>query len=65
MNAYSLYRETAAEKYDAMRIVRAAGATVANVSGCGTGYYIQIEATAAQASEIDRMIFEARKAATV
>ena len=56
MNAYSLYCATAAEKYDAMRIARAAGATVTGVSGCGTGYYIQIEATAAQAETINEMI---------
>lgn len=56
MNAYNLYRATAAEKYDVMRIVRAAGATVTGVSGCGTGYYIQIEATEAQAATINEMI---------
>lgn len=58
MNAYSLYRATAAEKYDAMRIVRAAGATVTGVSGCGTGYYIQITATSEQAATINEMIMQ-------
>lgn len=56
MNSYNLYRETAAEKYEAMRIIRAAGATVTGVSGCGTGYYIQIAATSEQAAEINDMI---------
>lgn len=64
MNAYNLYRATAAEKYEAMRMICAAGATVTGVSGCGTGYYIQLNATAEQASEIDRMILKARKGET-
>ena len=56
MNAYSLYRATAAEKYEAMRMIRAAGAEITGVSGCGTGYYIQIAATSEQAAEINDMI---------
>lgn len=55
-SAYNLYRETATEKYAAMAMIRKAGATVTNVSGCGTGYYIQLTATPEQANEIDRMI---------
>lgn len=61
INAYNLYRETATEKYEALAMIRRAGATVTGVSGCGTGYYIQLNATPEQASELDRMIFEAQR----
>ena len=58
MNSYNLYRETEAEKYQAMNMIRKAGARVTNVSGCGSGYYIQLEATPEQAENINRMIDE-------
>lgn len=58
INAYNMYRETEKEKYAAMAIIRKAGAVITGVSGCGTGYYIQLDATPEQASEIDRMLFE-------
>ena len=61
INAYNLYRGTEAEKYEALAMIRRAGATVTGVSGCGTGYYIQLDATPEQASELDRMIFEAQR----
>lgn len=61
INSYNLYRETTAGKYEAMAMIRKAGATVTGVSGCGSGYYIQLNATPEQASELDRMIFEAQK----
>lgn len=64
MNSYNLYRETAAEKYEAMQMIRKAGGKITGVSGCGTGYYIQLNATPEQAGEIDRMILKARKVAT-
>ena len=61
LNSYNLYRETAEEKYAAMAMIRKAGAVVTGVSGCGSGYYIQLNATPEQASELDRMIFEAQR----
>lgn len=53
MNNYSIYLATESEKYNLINLVRAAGATVSGVSGCGTGYYIQIDATPDQANEIN------------
>jgi hypothetical protein len=50
--------ETEAEKYHVMDMIRKAGARVTNVSGCGSGYYIQFDATLEQANEIDRMILQ-------
>ena len=58
MNSYNLYRETETEKYQVMKMIRAAGARVTNVSGCGSGYYIQLEATPEQAKNINKMIDE-------
>jgi hypothetical protein len=58
MNSYNLYRETETEKYQVMKMIRAAGARVTNVSGCGSGYYIQLEATPEQAENINKMIDE-------
>jgi len=58
MHNYNVYRETETEKYKVIDLIRKAGARVTSVSGCGSGYYIQLEATPEQASEIDRMIFQ-------
>lgn len=58
MHNYNVYRETETEKYQVMNMIRKAGARVTNVSGCGSGYYIQLEATLEQTSEIDRMILQ-------
>ena len=46
---YSIYLYSEDQKYTFLDLVRCAGARVAGVSGCGTGYYIQVEATPAQA----------------
>lgn len=45
MNNYSIYLSTETEKYNLIDIARDAGAIITGVSGCGTGYYIQIDAT--------------------
>lgn len=58
MENYNVYRETETEKYQVMDLIRKAGARVTNVSGCGAGYYIQLEATPEQANKIDRMILQ-------
>lgn len=58
MNSYNVYCETETGKYQVMKMIRAAGARVTNVSGCGSGYYIQLEATPEQAENINKMIDE-------
>ena len=57
MTNYNIYLETETEKYDCIAQARKAGATVTGVSGCGTGYYIQIDATEAQADYINRNLY--------
>ena len=56
MNNYSIYRETNEEKYQVIYFIKKAGATLTGVSACGTGYYIQLDATPAQADVINNMI---------
>lgn len=51
---YHIVIPTEPEKYRYIDIVRAAGAAVTGVSGYGTGYYIQIDATPEQVAQIDR-----------
>jgi hypothetical protein len=59
MENYSIYLSTETEKYDFINAARAAGATITGVSGCGTGYYIQIDATREQADYINRTAYTA------
>lgn len=54
MNDYNIYLNTEIEKYDLIHATREAGAILAGVSGCGTGYYIQIEATPEQIEYINK-----------
>ena len=56
MANYSIYLATEAEKYNLIALAREAGAAVTGVSGCGTGYYIQIDATAAQVEKINKKL---------
>lgn len=56
MNNYNLYRATEAEKYQVINFIKKAGATLTGVSACGTGYYIQLDATPEQADAINNMI---------
>lgn len=53
MQNYNIYLETEGEKYALIELARAAGAKITGVSGCGTGYYIQLQATPAQAHTIN------------
>lgn len=53
MQNYNIYVNTENEKYNIMDLARAAGAKITGVSGCGTGYYIQLDATPAQAHAIN------------
>lgn len=45
MQNYNIYLSTEAEKYNFMELARAQGAIIDAVSGCGSGYYIQLRAT--------------------
>lgn len=59
MENYNIYLSTEREKYDFIDAARKAGAIVTGVSGCGDGYYIQIDATPDQAAFIDRIFYTA------
>lgn len=48
MNSYNIYVQTETEKYQVIADIRAAGAILTGVSGCGAGYYIQLDATPEQ-----------------
>ncbi len=54
MSYYSIYLATEKEKYLLMSIVRRAGAILADVAGCGTGYNLSIKATPLQVETINR-----------
>lgn len=56
MENYNIYLSTENEKYNFISIARAAGAVVTGVSGCGYGYYIQINATPQQAETINKRL---------
>lgn len=56
MNNYNIYTATEAEKYRIMTLIRTAGGKITGVSGCGSGYYIQLEATPAQVFDINRRL---------
>lgn len=53
MQNYNIYTATEAEKYRILDLVRSTGGKITGVSGCGSGYYIQIQATPAQAHTIN------------
>ena len=59
MENYSIYLQTETEKYDFIDAARKAGAIITGVSGCGPGYYIQLDATPEQADYIDRTRYTA------
>lgn len=48
MNSYNIYVSTETEKYQVINDIKAAGAVLTAVSGCGIGYYIQLDATPEQ-----------------
>ena len=54
MNNYHIVTMRASDKYIIMDLIRAAGAVLTGVSGYGSGYYIQFNATAAQAEAINK-----------
>lgn len=56
MNNYNIIAGTETQKYNIINIIREAGAVLTGVSGCGTGYYIQIDATPEQVENINLML---------
>ena len=52
MNHYNIVAATEAEKYKILDVIRTAGAVLTGVSGYGSGYYIQVDATPTQADLI-------------
>lgn len=53
MNNYNITAATETEKYNIIELIRAAGAILTGVSGYGSGYYIQLNATPEQVHEIN------------
>jgi hypothetical protein len=56
MNNYNIIAETEKQKHFIINIIHLAGAVLTAVSGCGTGYYIQLDATPEQADNINLML---------
>ena len=57
MKSYNIVASTEADKYSVMETIRAAGAVLTGVSGYGSGYYIQFDATEDQADYINRHLY--------
>ena len=53
MNNYNITASTETQKYNIIDIIRGAGAILTAVSGCGSAYYIQLDATPEQAEQIN------------
>lgn len=53
MTNYNIVASTEKEKYRIVDIIRTVGAVLTAVSGYGNGYYIQLNATAEQAEQIN------------
>ena len=56
MNNYNIVAATERDKYHIIETVHAAGAVLTGVSGYGSGYYIQFDATDTQTDEINRRL---------
>jgi hypothetical protein len=56
MQNYNITAKTEMQKYNIIDIIRGAGATVTGVSGYGSGYYIQLDATPEQAEQINKRL---------
>ena len=57
MKNYHIVAATERDKYLTMDAIRAAGGIITNVSGYGSSYYINFDATEDQADYIDRMTY--------
>lgn len=56
MNNYNITAATETEKYNIINLIRAAGAVLTGVSGYGSGYYIQLNATPEQVFTINEKL---------
>ena len=56
MNNYNIIAGSETQKYNIINIIRQAGAVLTGVSGYGSGYYIQLDATPEQADNINLML---------
>lgn len=56
MNNYNITAATEKEKYNIINLIRAAGAVLTGVSGYGSGYYIQLNATPEQVFTINEKL---------
>lgn len=63
MNNYNIVAGSEAEKYRIIELIRGAGATLTGVSGYGTGYYIQLNATPLQVAALNKALSEGAKTA--
>lgn len=59
MNNYNIIADTEKQKHFIINIISMAGAKLTAVSGYGSGYYIQIDATPEQAENINLMLGDA------
>ena len=57
MANYNIYLETEREKYALLDLARKIQAKITGVSGCGPGYYIQLDADQEQADWINRNLY--------
>ena len=58
MTNYNIVASTEEIKYKILDVIRAAGAVLTGVSGYGSGYYIQLDATPEQADRINNALQE-------
>ena len=56
MKNYNIVASTETEKYKIIGAIRAAGAVLTGVSGYGTGYYIQLDATETQINTLNKAL---------
>ena len=58
MKNYNIVASTEEIKYKILEVIRTAGAVLTGVSGYGSGYYIQLDATQEQADRINNALQE-------
>ena len=56
MTSYNIIANSEDQKYNIINIIKKAGAVLTAVSGYGSGYYIQLDATPEQAEKINTML---------
>ena len=58
MNGYNIVAATENEKYNIIEMIRDGGAILTGVSGYGSGYYIQLNATPLQVLALNKALAE-------